>query len=498
MLGNARIVSIFMLISQLVAFFRTAIIASLFGASSIVDAYNLGLSIPILLSGVIGGWLQAGFVGRYMERNREPNSSNAATFRTAMGLVLIAITFTLSLGMVLTSHSISQFLAPTAHEQAHIQTVAAIKIIGWSLVPTVLSDYITLLLACHGKFIAASAAPVVNAIVAAAGLLIWPTHTLDSLLWTLVAGLTVQLVILIITLTRIGLPFSLSGSHLKADIVATLKVAFPLLPAVVFSNGTQTTIQVFCSRLGEGAVAIYGYASKLHGALTQIIVVGISTVLLPHLAGMLAEGRREEIRLLMGQISRASLLVSLFVVIGVMLLGENTISVLLGRGRFDQRLTLEVSHSWLLLSLSIFPFALSTFFAKLFQAMQRPILLSTSSFLSFIITSFTCWIGLEQYGLSAVMLAPFSAQTAVLCFFTWKYREQFDEKRLLRDWIKTIGFAVLIFSPAIAVDTLGLKDFSPINAKTLFFSRALIFVAISLFIAKLFNITRWIREGNTP
>lgn len=496
MLGNARVVSIFSLISQLVAFLRTAIIASLFGATSIVDAYNLSLSLPVLISGVIGGWLQAGFVGRYMQRCREPDNSTSAAFRMAMGLILIGMTLVLSLCMALASHSISQFLVPAAHAHAQIQTEMAIKIASWSLIPTVLSDYLTLLLACHGRFVAASAAPVVNAIVAALGLWIWPEHTLNSLLWTLMAGLVVQLAILAIALARIGLQFNLDSSNLRTDIVTTLYIALPLLPAVVFSNGTQTTIQLFCSRLGEGAVAIYGYASKLHGALTQIMVVGISTVLLPHLAGMLADERREEIRLLMGQIGRATLLVSIFVLAGVALLGEQAIGVLLGRGRFDHQLILDVSRSWTLLSFSLFPFALSTFFAKLFQAMRQPILLSTSSFLSLVVTSFVCWIGLERYGLPVIMLAPLAAQAVVLSFFSWNYCRQFDEGQLLHNWSRTLALATLMFFPAAAVDTLGLRNISLANAEITFITRALLFVAISLLSAKLLNAIRWIREGN--
>ena len=43
-------------------------------------------------------------------------------------------------------------------------------------------------------------------------------------------------------------------------------LALPLLPAMMLGNSAAAIIQFRMAELGEGMVAIYGYASRLHNA----------------------------------------------------------------------------------------------------------------------------------------------------------------------------------------------------------------------------------------
>lgn len=492
LLGHAKIVSLFTVISQLVAFVRTAIIASLFGASSLVDSYNLALVAPILLSGVIVGWLQAGFVGRYMEHRRNPDPAPARAFRGSISMVVLAIALGSALLIFAGRDFLTALLVPETSVQTRLQTDAALVIAAWSLIPTVMSDYIGLVLNCHSRFLASAAAPVVNALVSAAALWFWPEQDLDALLWTLLLGWIVQLGIVVASCARAGLSFVPGRSMMGADVRATLLLGLPILPAVVFSNGTVVVIQISCSRLGEGAVALYGYASKLHGALTQVMIVGISTVLLPHLAGMLADNQRKEIKILFSRITRASLLTSIFVLSGVLTLGEPAIMALLGRGKFDQTLAASVSDAWSILSLSLLPFALATFYAKLFQAMRQPILLSNSALISLLVTGVACYVGQVTLGLNGVMLAPLAAQVAVMLFFLAHFRKNFGRDEFPTGWFRTIGLSCLLVFPSLLVDW-GIHNYLLIGSEWMAFSlRAVLFVSVFLLAVRVTGALSWV------
>lgn len=465
--------------------------AFLFGASGIVDAYNLALVVPVLLSGVIGGWLQAGFVGRYMALCQEPGPA-AAHFRTAiMGMVFV-IALILSIVIFVLRDILSGILVPEASVVTRQLTESALVVASWVLVPTVMADLVGLILNCHGRFFAASAAPVANAVVAAFALWLWPEHDLAALVDTLMLGWFAQVCVLALAYKRVGLRFVTKPNEMAGEVRSTLRLALPVLPAVFLSNATAVVIQVSCSRLGEGAVAVYGYASRLHGALTQVMIVGISTVLLPHLAGMLASREHSKIGPLFWRIGRASILMYAFILAGVVLLGEVTIVTILGRGQFDAALAVKVRDVWLLLTLSLLPFAFSTFLAKLFQAMQLPVLLSWSALISMVVTAIVCSVGSGANSLAIVVISPFLAQLFVLAFFLSCFRGEFGRIASVGDGLHALLRCALLVAPSVIGD-LVVRQFGAVGADAMMFVvRATLFVGLFLLVAKLNRVPNWL------
>lgn len=491
MLSNVRVVTLLTIIAQVAAFVRTAIMAYIFGASSVVDAYNLALVAPVMTAGIISGWVQSGFVGRYMERLTH-SAESAAQFRTAMWQLLLLIGAALALVMVLSRSLIAGTLVPANTAATLRLTEAALLIAAWSLPLNIVSDYIGLVLNCHGRFAAAASAPVLNALFSAGALWLWPTRDMDALVISLLLGGAVQLCTLLIALGRAKLHFVWEVLRLSDDVRMTLRLALPIMPAVVFSNGTTMIIQLTCARLGEGAVAIYGYASRLHGAATQVLIIGISTVLLPRFAALIARNESNEIVRLLWRIGRASLMICVFVAAGVGVLGTPVVLTLLGRGHFDHALGERVGQAWLLLTLSLFPFGLATFFAKLYQAKLRPQLLSMSSLVALIATTVACLVGYRISGLSAVLLAPLGAQVCVLAFFLACFRREFGHGGLFPRRFQSILRCVIWTAPSVAVDLL-LQHFLPFaNSTAGVLLRGALFTGLFVASAKLGGGQRWV------
>ena len=491
MLSNVRVVTLITILAQVAAFVRTAIMAYLFGASNIVDAYNLALVVPVMIAGIVGGWVQSGFVGRYMERLTH-SAEAAAQFRTAIWQLLLLIGASFALAMVVARSLIGGTLVPANAVTTLQLTEAAMTIAAWTLPLTVVSDYMGLVLNCHNRFAAAAAAPVLNAIVSAGALWLWPTRDMDALVMSLLLGGAVQLGSLLLAMRRAHLGFVWEILRFSDDVKATLKLALPIMPAVVFSNGTAMIIQMTCARLGEGAVAIYGYASRLHGAATQVLIIGISTVLLPRFAALLARNESNEIVRLLWRIGRASLMVCVFVAAGVWVLGTPVVLTLLGRGHFDHALGERVGQAWLLLTLSLFPFGLATFFAKLYQAKLRPQLLSMSSLVALAATTASCLIGYRVSGLSAVLLAPLAAQICVLAFFLWCFRREFGQGGLFPRRFESIARCVMWIFPSVAIDLVIQHILPSANSTALVLLRGAVFTALFVASAKLGGGARWV------
>nr|WP_316656149.1 hypothetical protein [uncultured Gellertiella sp.] len=95
-----------------------------------------------------------------------------------------------------------------------------------------------------------------------------------------------------------------------------------------------------------------------------------------------------------------------------------------GRGRF---LRAVVNSIWLVLTLSTAVFAVSTFFAKLFQAMRQPGEPGMSSFISFCLAAILCQIGIHARRSSVVAGALGVTQMFVLADFSFTFRGQSEK-----------------------------------------------------------------------
>src|SRR5260370_42669108 len=149
-------------------------------------------------------------------------------------------------------------------------------------------------------------------------------------------------------------------------------------------------------------VAICGYDSGLRGALAQVLVIGLSTVLLPHFAALWSRGERAEITVLFRRLARCTILLVAYLTLGIYLMGETATKILFERGAFGTQQTEQVSWLWTLLTLSLFPFAFGTFIAKFCQAVRGAGSILASGMISFAATWLVTGFGVSEASLSIV------------------------------------------------------------------------------------------------
>lgn len=452
MLRSTRTVVLLGVTVQIAAFLRTAIIAAALGTSVDVDAYNLGLIAPSFISTVIGSWLQMSFIGRYTSLVTTGEYGMAAAYRSrTLYLVLGIALLSASLCFLLPEHIMALFV-PNDQTAMIAAAAAALKVSGLILVPIIIGDFIALILNSHGRFFAAALAPLINALVSVLGLSLWPSLDLAALVWTLLLGSLAQCLVVGTALLRLRLSFLTETSLAKAEVRSTLMLALPLLPAMMLGNSAAAIIQFRAAELGEGAVATYGYASRLHGALAQVLVIGLSTVLLPHFAALWSRGQRAEITILFRRLARCTILLVAYLTLGIYLMGETAVRILLERGAFDAQHSKQVAWLWVVLTLALFPSAFGTYIAKFCQALRGANSILISSIISFIATWFVTWFGASAGSLSVVASAVAASPALVTCFWLFWLTRRIDVMPVLYD----IGIASLriglILVPAVAIE----------------------------------------------
>jgi peptidoglycan biosynthesis protein MviN/MurJ (putative lipid II flippase) len=103
------------------------------------------------------------------------------------------------------------------------------------LVPTLIGDFLALVLNGHGRFLVAALAPLINALISVLALWLWPRLDLSALIWTLVLGSAAQGFVVLAGIVRMGLDFPLRIGNARSEVLTTLALAAPLLPSMILA-----------------------------------------------------------------------------------------------------------------------------------------------------------------------------------------------------------------------------------------------------------------------
>lgn len=452
MLRSTRMVVLLGLAVQIAAFVRTAIIAAALGTSPDVDAYNLGLIAPSFLSTVIGSWLQLSFIGRYTSLVTTEQTALAVAYRARMLALILGGALVLAGLCFLCPEAIMELFMPAGQPAMIAAATAALRLSGLILIPILPSDFLALILNSHGRFFAAAFAPLANALVSVAGLWFWNSLNLQALVWTLLLGSLAQCVVVVFALSRMHLNFPLRTTAARGEVWTTLALAIPLLPATMLANASTAIVQFRAAEVGEGAVALYGYASRLHGALAQVLVIGLSTVLLPHFAALWARGETAQVVILFRRLARATVLLAAYFGVGIYLMGGTATKILFERGAFDAQHSAQAAWLWALLGLSLFPFAFGTYIAKFCQSVRGAGSILLSGVISFVATWCTAWLGASYASLDIITGAAAVSATAVTCFWLIWLGRKIPTTAILADIAMAALRIGLIMIPAILVE----------------------------------------------
>ncbi len=394
------------LLAQIVGFVKLLLIAHHFGLSADLDGYYLALAIPSVVQGFTTGAVQTGFVPIYISLLSCGERNGARSLAAAVFCRLFFFLLFLSLTLSFASEPLILWLTPSSSYAVQQAAVASFSILAFSALLNGLIDYFSLLLNAHHRYVVAAIGPAINAAVSSLVLFTWPEWGVDNLVWGLVAGMLMQLVISLTAFSKAGIglglfPFTWQHTSLKRVYQLTV----PILLGMALANANNMIIQFFSATTGDGGVSTLGYASRLHGVFLQVVIMGISTVLLPNFATLVAADQRKQIHAVLQNALRLSLLISIIMILAIGTMGTDIITLLLQRGRFDQQATESVAFIWLIYTLGLFPIAWGIFIAKYFQAVQKPWVITRLAVLSFIVNATLTWLLMKTHGLAGIAAA---------------------------------------------------------------------------------------------
>ncbi len=384
MRNQIAIISLLTIVSQLAAFFKLWFTARIFGVGPVMDGYSLSIVVPTMVAGVAAGVLQTGLFPVRAKLNVTGSYAEVSAFERSVLLVMAGAGGVFSLMLVLSSPVVLEMLAASAPASVRTSLAFAYPFAATLVMLNLIGDSCGYLLAMRNRFAIAAAAPIANGVLGASLLAAWPEGGLLNLIGGTVLGLALQVFICLWGLKSTGftffgdLPVWKNTKELWQEM---LSLGCWILPGVVVSNFVVSLPPLWAAKYGEGAVSAFGYAYRLHSSALQLLVIACSTVILARFSNLVAQNELRAVRGILVKAGIFSFTIGGLGILAVWQFGAACLEFLFG-GRFDSVAAVRVADHWLLLTLGL-PFAmLGNVFAKLWQAQERPKLISVMASVS--------------------------------------------------------------------------------------------------------------------
>lgn len=349
LLRAAATVSGFTLLSRITGLIRENLIATVFGASALTDAFFVAFRLPNMLRRLFaeGAFSQA-FVPMLAEqRRRGAEAGQEDEARQFIDKVSGALLWAL-LGVTVIGVAGAPFLVwamasgLAANEQAHAAAIAMTRFMFPYILLISLVALSAGILNTWKRFAVPAFTPVLlNVAVILAAWLLAPR--LEPPIYALAAGVMLggvaQLAIQLPALARIGMLPRLQLNPLRAfsdpEVRAMLSKMAPAVFAVSVAQLSLLINTHIASRLAAGSVSWVSYGDRLMEFPTALLGVALGTVLLPTLAGAREQqdtGRYSE---LLDWGLRLCLLLAVPCTVGLALMAKPLTALLFHYGRFS-------------------------------------------------------------------------------------------------------------------------------------------------------------------
>jgi len=442
---SASLISIATLLSRVSGYIKDMILAKLFGASGLTDAFFIAFRIPNLLRELFAeGSTSAAFVPvftEYLVKGGEEEAKRVASI--VFTFLLTVISVICLVGIVLAPY-IVRVIAPgflSDHEKFSLTVRLTQIMFPFLLFISLASLCMGVLNSLRSFFIPALAPVFLNLTTIVFALFISPRLSVPLL--AIAIGVSIggmmQFAIQLPSLIRKGVAFRfiLLFSH-----PALKRMLILLMPAIAGMGVAQINIflsTIFVSYLPDGSATYLYYAMRLIHFPIGIFGVAMATAVLPTLSRFAIKGEIESLRETFSFSLRLLFFITIPAMAGLIALGEPIVNLLFQRGSFSYDATRGTVYALFFYSIGLWAFVGVRVTAGTFYSMQdtkTPVKVGGISIFTNIIFSLILMGPLRHGGL-ALANAIGSMVNFVALFLILRMRlKRIDGRRILSSFVR--------------------------------------------------------------
>jgi len=460
---SATLVSIAVLFSRATGLVREMVMARLFGAGFVYDAFLLGFRIPNLTRDLFAeGALSSAFVPAFTATLTKKGKDEAALLSNLVATAIICIVGVFCILGIVFAPALVELLAPGFRQvpgKFELAVSMTRIMFPFLLLVALAAQAMGMLNACNRFGVPAMSSTFFNigsvGLGLVAGFVLGPYLHIEKITGMaigVVLGGALQLLYQLPSLSRLGFRFrpAIDWSHAELRRIVHL-----MGPAIIGSAAVQINAMVntnFASRIpGNGPVSWLGYAFRFMQFPLGLFGVAIASATLPSISRSAAAGNMDEFRRTLSRSLGLVFLLTLPSSIGLVLLGKSMIGAIYEGGRFSVEATNQTALALSCYALGLTGYSALKVVVPAFYALgsaRTPMLVSLVSILLNYLASakMSARFGFSGLALSTSTVALFGA---VALFLILRHRIQGVYGRDLAGSILRICAAAAVMAAAV-------------------------------------------------
>jgi putative peptidoglycan lipid II flippase len=439
--------------SRVLGYVRDVVIAVVFGAGPVTDAFFVAFRIPNVLRRLLAeGALSTAVVPVFTDyAATRPRPEVLRMLRAVFGAALLALAVTTLLG-VMAAPALLWVMAPGFGADARQMALATA--LTQLMFPYLLLVGLAALamgaLNAHGRFFAAALGPaVLNVGMITGGLGL--ARYLDPPVFGLAVGVLMggvgQVAVQVPSLRRAGL---LVSPAVDLSHPALTRVGRLLLPAVFGLAAVQVTVFVntlLASLLPAGSISFLYYADRVMELPLGVFGIALASAALPAMARQAATGETREVAGTLNFTLRLAAFITVPAAVGLVMLRVPVIRVLFQWGRFEAPHTTATADALAAYAVGLAGFTAARIAAQVFYAVGTPgvaVRLGFASVLANVVAALVLMRPLAHVGLALASSVGAYVNAALLLVAARRRFGPLGGRALARSLGRTLGASAAV------------------------------------------------------
>lgn len=451
---SAGKISVATICSRVLGFIRDVLLAQIFGATGVTDAFFVAYRIPNLLRELFAeGSVSAGYVPVFSEYMEKEGREEARKLAGVVLAFLLSVTLIICFIGILSAPYIVWLITDSEFiidNQKYLLTIKLMRIMFPFLV------FISLAALAMGTlntlrifFVPALAPAFFNLVMITFALFIAPRFSIPITAMALAVtfGGAVQYGVQLIPLVREGFNvrprFVFNHPGLK-------RITLLVIPVVLAAGALQINVlisNVFATSLDSGSVTYLYYAYRLMLFPISIFGVSMAMALLPSISEQVARGEMDAVKETFSFSIRLVFFTSIPATAGLIALAEPIISTLFQRGEWSYYETKETVYALIFYSSGIWMFAGLRIIRAVYYSMQDTRTPLKVSLVAIVINIVFCYllIGPFNHGGLAFALVISAAVNFFILFGILRSRlGRIDGRNIVASLLKSVAASIIM------------------------------------------------------
>ncbi|MGB6779558.1 MAG: murein biosynthesis integral membrane protein MurJ [Planococcus citreus] len=364
------IIMILTLIAQIIGFARDLTLAYFYGTSSTSDVYLIALTITSVFFFLIGTGIATGYIPLLTNIIQNINSREGLRFTNKLiNLLLIICTIVLVFGIIFTELIIN-VVAPGFDQNILSMAILFTRISFISIYFNILTHIFRGFLQVKESFFISTIIGIPFSIVLIVSIAVSYHSDVIVLAIGYVFATFIQFLMLLIHAYRKGYRYEIILDFKDKNIRRIILIAIPVIIGTSVNQINLIVNKSIASTVSVGGISALEYANTLSNFVLAVVVASIYTVLLPLLSKKAANSDIAGLKEILSDVIIGMMVLVIPAISGFMILSEQIVTMLYGRGAFDNEAIFMTANALFYYSIGLIGYALRDVVSSVFYSLQ--------------------------------------------------------------------------------------------------------------------------------